>query len=159
MEASMEPNEMLVITIVKEHSGEMLILAIVFFIMISLLIILPQLLRANMRKAEMWHEQRIKSLEKGIPLPLDDDRARLAGRMALLVPIIVMISAATVTSFLVVYKSEHLFSVALAVWVVAGVVSMAAVTGGVALIGRLALIQAGEEEEPEEEPRETTYMN
>jgi hypothetical protein len=60
---------------------------------------------------------------------------------------------------LVVYKSEHLFSVALAVWVVAGVVSMAAVTGGVALIGRLALIQAGEEEEPEEDMRETSYMN
>src|SRR5262245_20273979 len=155
----MEPNEMLVITLVKEHSGEMLILTVILLVMISLLIILPQLLRANMRKAEMWHEQRIKSLEKGIPLPLDDDRARLAGRMALLVPIIVMISAATVTSFLVVYKSEHLFSVALAVWVVAGVVSMAAVTGGVALIGRLALIQAGEEEEPEEDVRETSYMN
>ena len=107
----------------------------------------------------MLHEQRIKSLEKGIPLPLDDDRARLAGRTALLVPIIVMISAATVTSFLVVYKSEHSFSVGLAVWVGAGVLSMAAITGGVALIGRLALIRAGEEEEPEEKVRETTYMN
>ena len=155
----MGENELLIVSLVKEHSGEMLIFAVLALVGLTLLIILPQLLRANMRKAEMWHEQRIKSLEKGIPLPLDDDRARLAGRTALLVPIIVMISAATVTSFLVVYKSEHLFSVALAVWVVAGVVSLAAITGGVALIGRLALIQAGEEEEPEEEMRETTYMN
>jgi hypothetical protein len=154
----MGENEVLFIAFVKEHSGEMLIFAIIALVMITLLVILPQLLRANMRKAEMWHEQRLKSLEKGIPLPLDDDRARLAGRTALLVPIVVMISAATVTSFLVVYKSEHLFSVALAVWVVAGVVSLAAITGGVALIGRLALIQAGEEEEPEEELRETSYM-
>jgi small-conductance mechanosensitive channel len=159
MEASMDANEMMIVSLFKEHSGEMLIFGIIVLVMITLLVILPQLVRANMRKAEMSHEQRLKSLEKGLPLPLDDDRARLAGRMALLVPIIVMISAATVTSFLVVYKSEHLFSVALAVWVVAGVVSMAAVTGGVALIGRLALIQAGEEEEPEDEMRETSYMN
>jgi len=155
----MDQNEMLFIEFVKDHSGEMLIFAIICAVLITLLISLPQLLRANMRKAEMWHEQRIKSLEKGIPLPLDDDRARLAGRTALLVPIVVMIAAATVTSFLVVYKSEHSFSVGLAVWVVAGVVSMAAITGGVALIGRLALIQAGEEEEPEEDVRETSYMN
>src|SRR6266542_3982079 len=98
----MEENEMFILTVVKEHSGEMLILALLALILITLLICLPQLLRANTRKAEMWHEQRLKSLEKGIPLPLDDDRARLAGRTALLVPIVVMISAATVTSFLAV---------------------------------------------------------
>jgi len=155
----MEENEMFVLTIIKEHSGEMLILAIITFVLITLLIILPQFVRAAMRKTEMWHEQRLRSVEKGIALPRDDDRARFAGRTALVVPIVVIVSAATVTSFLVVYKSEHLFSVALAVWVVAGVVSLAAITGGVALIGRLALIEAGEEEEPEEEPRETTYMN
>ena len=152
-------NDIFLLNFIKEHSGEVLIIAIISVVLITLIIALPQLLRANMRKAEMWHEQRLKSLEKGLPLPLDDDRARFAGRTALLVPMVVMLSAATVTSFLVVYKSEHLFSVALAVWVVAGVVSLAAITGGVALIGRLALIQAGEEEEPEEEPRETSYMN
>ena len=42
----------------------------------------------------------------------------------------------------------------LAVWVVAGVVSLTAITGGVALIGRLAQIQAREEDEPAEEPVE-----
>ncbi len=155
----MGENDMVTIAFLKDHSGEMLILGVICVLMLTLLIALPQLIRMSMRKTEMWHEQRLKSLERGIPLPPDDDRARLAGRTALLVPIVVMISAATVTSFLVVYKSEHSFSVGLAVWVVAGVVSLAAITGGVALIGRLALIQAGEEEEPEEEPRETTYMN
>jgi hypothetical protein len=72
---------------------------------------------------------------------------------------VVMISAGTVTSFLVVYKSDQVFAVALAVWVVAGVVSLAAITGGVALMGRIALLQAGESDErDEEEPRETSYM-
>ena len=146
---------------IKDHSGELVMLALVCFILITLLIVLPQLLRINLRKMEMLHEQRLKSLEKGIPLPLDDDRARLAGRTAMLVPMIVMISAATVTSFLVVYKSENLFGVSLSIWVVAGVVSLAALTGGVALIGRLAQIQAGEKEDvdDEEETQESSYMN
>ena len=143
----------------KEHSGEMLIFALFLLVMISVLILLPQVLRANTRKAEMWHEQRLRSLEKGIPLPNDDDRTRLAGRIALLVPMVVIIATATVTSFLVVYKSENLFPVSLALWVVAGVICLAAITGGVALMGRLALLHAGEiDEEEEEEPSERTYM-
>jgi len=78
----------------------------------------------------------------------------------LLVPMVVMISAATVTSFLVVYKSDTLFAASLAIWVVAGTVSLAAVTGGVALMGRLASIEAGEKDlDDEEEPSETSYMN
>jgi hypothetical protein len=55
-----------------------------------------------------------------------------------------------------------LFAVSLAIWVVAGVVSLAALTGGVALIGRLAQIEAGDKEEDEDEegePQETSYMN
>ena len=34
----------------------------------------------------------------------------------------------------------------MAVWCVAGIVSLAAITGGVALIGRLAQLQTGDEE-------------
>lgn len=144
----------------KEHSGELLIIMLAMLVMITLLFIVPQLLRANMRKAELTHEQRLRSLEKGLPLPHDDDRTRFAARVALLVPIIVIISAGTVTSFLVVYKSENLFAVSLAIWSVAGVISLAAITGGVALMGRLALLQAGEiDEEEEEEPSERSYMN
>jgi hypothetical protein len=146
--------------IIKAHSNELLILAILCVIVVTLLIALPQLLRANLKKAEWWHEERLKAIDKGLPMPADDDRSRVAGRIALLVPMVVMISAGTVTSTLVVYKSEQLFAVALAVWVVAGVVSLAAITGGVALMGRIALLQAGEPEEDEEhEPKETSYMN
>ena len=44
--------------------------------------------------------------------------------------------------------------------VVVPVLLFAAITGGVALIGRLAMIQSGkDEEEPEEEPSEKSYMN
>jgi archaellum biogenesis protein FlaJ (TadC family) len=143
----------------KDHSGELLILTLACLLLGTLLIVAPQLLRANMRKNEMWHEERIKSIEKGIPLPIDDDRARMAGRTAMLVPMVVFIAAGTVTSFLVVYKTENLFAVSLAIWVVAGAVSLAAITGGVALIGRLAQIQAGEKEEEDEEAPETSYMN
>jgi hypothetical protein len=146
---------------IKDHSGEILILTLACILLGTLLVALPQLLRMNLRKNEMWHEERLHSLEKGLPLPRDDDRARLAGRIALLVPMVVMIATATVTSFLVVYKSENLFAVSLGIWVVGGIVSLAALTGGVALMGRLAQIQAGEieEEEGADEPQETTYMN
>jgi hypothetical protein len=147
---------------IKDHSGELVILTLACLVLLTLLFVLPQLLKANMRKLEMWHEERLKAIEKGLPLIPEDNRARLAGRTAMLVPMIVMISAATVTSFLVVYKSENLFAVSLAIWVVAGIVSLAALTGGVALIGRLAQIEAGEKEEDEDEegePQETSYMN
>jgi len=147
---------------IKDHSGELVILTLACLVLLTLLFVLPQLLKANMRKLEMWHEERLRSIEKGFPLIPEDNRARLAGRTAMLVPMIVMISAATVTSFLVVYKSDNLFAVSLAIWVVAGIVSLAALTGGVALIGRLAQIEAGEKEEDEDEqgePQETSYMN
>jgi hypothetical protein len=146
--------------LLKEHSGELLIFALFMLVMISLFVLLPQVLRANLRRAEMSHEQRLRSLEKGLPLPHDDDRTRLAGRIALLVPMVVVIATATVTSFLVVYKSENLFAVSLSIWIVAGVICLAAITGGVALMGRLALLQAGEfDEEEDEEPSERSYMN
>src|SRR5690242_2334035 len=104
------------VELIKDHSGELVILTLACLVLGTLLAVLPQLLRANMRKNELSHEERLKSIEKGLPLPVDDDRARLAGRTAMLVPMIVMISAATVTSFLVVYKSENLFAVSLAIW-------------------------------------------
>lgn len=148
-------------SLIKEHSGELMVLMTVCLLLLALLIALPQLLRANMRKAEMLHLERMKSIEQGLPPPLDDDRSRLAGRTAMIVPTVVMISAATVTSFLVVNKSESLFAVALSVWVVAGMVSLAAITGGVALIGRLAQIQAGDkdEEDEEENAQDSSYRN
>ena len=154
----MDAWEVFLSDLLKDHSGELLILALTFLVMITLVIIIPQLLRANMRKAELRHQERLRAIERGLPLPQEDDWARVAGRTALLPPAIIMVTAGTVTSFLVVYRSENVFAVSLAIWVVAGVVSLAAITGGAALIGHLARLQLGEEEEQEDEvPEESSY--
>jgi len=70
-----------------------------------------------------------------------------------------VISAATVTCFLVAYRNEQVFSVALAVWAVAGVVSLAAITGGVALMGRLAQLESGIDELEQEKPPKNPLQN
>ena len=136
---------------IKEHSGELLILALTILILVALVILVPQLLRANARRWELIHEERMRSLEVGLPLPAYDDRSVVAGRTAILVPMVVMITVGTVTCFLVAYKTENLFPVTLAAWVVAGVVSLAAITGGVALLGQLARIQSGEKDDEDDE--------
>ena len=45
-----------------------------------------------------------------------------------------------------------MFSVTLVVWAVAGIVSLAAITGGVALLGRLAQLESDVEELEQEKP-------
>jgi hypothetical protein len=125
------------------YSGELMILVLFILVVLALLILVPQLLRAHLRKAEMVHAEHMRALEQGILLPNDDEASRMAGRTAMLVPMVIVISASTVTCFLVAYRSEQVFSVALAIWSVAGVVSLAAITGGVALMGRLAQLQSG----------------
>jgi hypothetical protein len=133
--------------IVEDITGDWMILIMLGVVVVTLIILVPQLLRAHLKKVEMLHEENMRALENGQMVPPVDERSRTAGRTAMLVPMVVIISAATVTCFLAAYKSENLFTVSLAIWVVAGVVSLAAITGGVALIGRLAQIQAGQEEE------------
>jgi len=137
----------------EAHSGEITILVMFFLTLITLLILVPQLLRARQRIQEMQHAEHMRALEAGQPLPRAHDTAQAAGRTATLVPMVVVCSAGVVTCFLAGYRSESLFAVALAVWSVAGVVGLAAITGGVALMGRIAQINAGipEEEESEEE--------
>jgi hypothetical protein len=133
----------------EQYGGHLTILVLSTLILGTLLILVPQLLRARLRTRELEHQERMQCLEKGhSPLP-EDERSSSAGRVALLVPSVSIISAATVTCFLVAYHSEHLFSVSLAVWCVAGVVALAAITGGVALLGRIAQLTAGVEEEAE----------
>jgi hypothetical protein len=129
------------------HSGELLILILFALVVGTLVILVPQLLRASLRKAELEHAEHLKALEQGLPLPQPDEASRLAGRTALLVPMVVVIAAGTVTCFLVAYRSDQIFAVSLAAWSVAGLVSLAAITGGVALIGRVAQLRAGEDEE------------
>jgi hypothetical protein len=138
---------MLTAEITEWLSGDVMILIMLAIVVGTLIILVPQLLRAHLKKVEMLHEENMRALENGQEVPPVDERSRTAGRTAMLVPMVVIISAATVTCFLAAYKSESLFNVSLAVWVVAGVVSLAAITGGVALIGRLAQIQAGEKDE------------
>ena len=138
---------MLTAEITEWLSGDVMILIMLAIVVGTLIILVPQLLRAHLKKMEMLHEENMRALENGQEVPPVDERSRTAGRTAMLVPMVVIISAATVTCFLAAYKSENLFNVSLAVWVVAGVVSLAAITGGVALIGRLAQIQAGEKDE------------
>jgi hypothetical protein len=143
--------------LLQEHSGQVLILLLSSIILLTLLMVLPFLLRHNHRKAEMIHREHVQALEQGKDVPITDDRARAAGRTALFVPMVVMISAGAVTCFLVSSHAENLFAVVLVVWVVAGVVSLTAITGGVALIGRLAQIQARQEDDDEEPVEEEQF--
>lgn len=132
--------------------GEMIILILAALVMLTLLIVVPQLLRAHLRKSEMFHLEQMKALEQGFPISREDDRARVAGRTAMLVPMVIMITAGTVTCFMAVFATDSLFTVVLIIWVVGGLVSLAAITGGVALIGRLAQLQSQHEEEEQTPP-------
>ena len=138
----------------QAYRGELMIFVLFVLVVLSLIILVPQLLRANHRKLEMLHAEHMKALDQGIVIPRADEPSRAAGRTAMLVPMVSVISAATVTCFLVAYRDTSVFAVALAVWAVAGVVSLAAITGGVALLGRLAQLQAGLDEFEHPEPQE-----
>jgi len=133
------------------HSGELTILVLAAMMLGTLLVLVPHLLRSHQRALEMKHEERMRALERGIEPQPDDERSRYAGRTAALVPIAAVCAAGTVTCFLAAYKYENLFSVTLAVWSVVGVISLAAITGGVALMGRIAQLNSGILEEEEEE--------
>jgi hypothetical protein len=142
---------------IEAHSGELLILILAAMLLATLLVLVPQLLRVRSRLREFQHAEIMRSLERGHPLPPGDDRSWAAGRTASLVPIVVVITAGIVTCFLVSFKSEFIFSISLAVWCVSGVISLAAITGGVALMGRLAQLSVtGEEEEGSANPLEKT---
>jgi hypothetical protein len=132
---------------VEVHSSGLTILVLTGFILGTLLLLVPRLLRARMQAWEMEHQERMKGLEQGIPPAAYDNRSVAAGRTAFLVPMVVFITAGTVTCFLTAYHDEHLFHVTLAVWSVACIVSLAAITGGVALMGRLAQLDEGDSDE------------
>src|SRR4051794_300806 len=136
--------------LLQQHSGELTILILAAFILGTLLIVVPQLLRASQRTQEMQHIEHMKALENGQALSPIDPRMRAAGRTTSLVPMVICCAAATVTCFLATYKSEQVFAVTVTVWAVTGLVSLAAITGGVALMGRLAQIDAGLPDEEEE---------
>jgi hypothetical protein len=132
------------------YRGELMIFVLFVLVVVTLIVLVPQLLRAHIHKAEMLHAEHLKALDQGILLPPQDEPVKAAGRTAMLVPMVSVISAATVTCFLIAYRDSNVFAVSLAVWAVVGVVSLAAITGGVALLGRLAQLQSGMEDLEEE---------
>ena len=134
---------------VEAHSSELTILALSGLVLGTLLLLVPRLLRARMHASEMEHQERMRALERGLTPPTHDHRSVAAGRTAFLVPMVVFIAAGTVTCFLTAYRDEHLFQVTLAVWSVACIVSLAAITGGVALMGRLAQLDESDESQEE----------
>ena len=133
----------------ERYSSEVAIVILGAMVMATLLVLVPKILRAQQKLQEDRHVERQKLLEKGLPLQFEDSRTRAAGRTASLVPIVSVIVAGTVTCFLVAYRSESLLSVAIVVWSASGVVCLFAITGGIALLGRLAQFAAGATDEDE----------
>ncbi len=131
----------------EKHSGELMILVLSMLVLGTLLVLVPQLLRSHQQGQELLHAEHMKALEHGQPLPQRDLRSTAAGRTAVLVPMVVMCAAATVTCFLSAYRTDSFFGIALTVWSVAGVVSLTAITGGVSLMGRLAQLPPEDSEE------------
>ncbi len=137
------------------HSGELMILAMSTLLVVTLWLLIPRLLRARQQALDLQHAEHMKALDKGCPLPRRDEASLAAGRTATLVPMVSICSAATVTCFMGAYKAENMFAVSLVSWAVAGVVSLAAITGGVALMGRLAQSNGAiEDEEVSQNPLE-----
>jgi hypothetical protein len=134
-----------------KYSSSLTILLLTAMGLLTLLILAPRLLSSRRDAQQRHHLERMKALENGQTPPHIDERSVAAGRTASLVPMVVVCAAAAVTCFLAAYRPDYLFSVALAVWSVAGVVSLAAIMGGVALMGRLAQLQTRAEDESEEE--------
>jgi hypothetical protein len=131
----------------EKNSGAVMLLILAALMLGTLLVLVPQLLRAHQQALEMQHTEHMRALEAGHTLPDVDEASRAAGRVAALVPMVVVCAAGTVTCFLAAYKAENMFAVSVAVWAVAGVVGLAAITGGVALMGRLAQLHFGEQAE------------
>src|SRR5262249_19304245 len=135
----------------ERYSSEVAIVMLGAMVMATLLVLVPKILRNQQKIHDDRHAESRQRLAKGLPLPSDDHRTRAAGRTASLVPIVTVIVAGTVTCFLVAFRSDSLLSVTIAVWSVAGVVCLAAITGGVALLGRLAHVDFEEEDEKDNE--------
>ncbi|MGF1578339.1 MAG: hypothetical protein ACFCD0_03130 [Gemmataceae bacterium] len=136
-----------ILLLIQNHSGECVILILAVLVMVTMFVLIPQVIRSHSRRMEMAHVEHMKALEQGMEVPPTDDSMRAAGRATMLVPMVVVIAAGVVTCFVVANKAENIFGVTLTIWSVAGVVSLAAITGGVALIGRLAQLRLGKEDQ------------
>ena len=136
----------------EKYSSSITILLLTFMGLGTLVYLVPRLLQSRRESQQRLHLERMKALDNGQTPPHIDERSVAAGRTAFLVPMVVICAAGAVTCFMSAYtRPDNLFSVALAAWSVAGVVSLAAIMGGVALMGRLAQLQSGLGDEEEEE--------
>src|SRR5207245_9779442 len=108
----------------KKHSSEQTIRDLSWQVRHTLLLLAPQLLRSHLKVVEIQHAEHMKALEKGISVRVLDDRSLFAGRTALLVPIVSVCTAGTVTRFLAAYKVDMLFSVSLVVWAVSRILGV-----------------------------------
>ena len=137
----------------EKYSSSITILLLTFMGLGTLVYLVPRLLQSRRESQQRLHLERMKALDNGQTPPHIDERSVAAGRTAFLVPMVVICAAGAVTCFMAAYRPDNLFSVALAAWSVAGVVGLAAIMGGVALMGRLAQLQTGlgDEEEDEEQ--------
>ena len=138
----------------QQHTGGILILILTALLVLALLVLIPQLLRSHQRSLELQHTERMKALEAGQILPQENVLRHAAGRTAVLVPAIAVIAAAAVTGSLAVYQTNSLLALTLTIWCVTGVVSLAAITAGVALMGRLAQLDEAYEDAAERAHRE-----
>ena len=128
----------------EKHSGELMILVLCLFVLSTLLVDRAPAVAFQPSHAGASTRGAHEGPGAGPAVAERDTRSVAAGRTAVLVPMVVMCAAATVTCFLSAYKTDSFFGIALTVWAVAGVVSLAAITGGVALMGRLAQLRPDE---------------
>jgi hypothetical protein len=138
----------------QTYSSSITILLLTFMGLGTLMYLVPRLLSARREAQQRAHLERMKALENGQTPPHIDERSVAAGRTAFLVPMVVICAAGAVTCFMAAYERDYLFSVAMAAWSVAGVVSLAAIMGGVALMGRLAQLQSGMDDEEQDDPQD-----
>src|SRR5438132_480037 len=85
----------------QQYRGELTILVLGALTLLCLLFLVPQLLRSHQKALELAHQEHMRALEQGLPPVVQDDRSVFAGRTALLVPIVSICTAGTVTCFLV----------------------------------------------------------
>jgi hypothetical protein len=138
--------------LLKDHSGELTILILAALVLGALLVLVPRLLSWHLKALEWKHEENLRALEQGLPSQPVDDRYLFARRTALLVPMVALCTAGTVTCLIAASRAEAIFAVSAAVWIVAGIVSLAAITGSFTLMRLVARQQ--EEEEEREAPKD-----
>src|SRR5260370_25033845 len=94
----------------KQHSGELTIMIMSAMLLLTLLLLVPHLLRSHLKSLEMRHEENMRALEQSTSLPQIDERSLFAGRTAVLVPIVSICTAGTGPCLLAASKTPDTVS-------------------------------------------------